>query len=600
MSRRLQKILLVYPEFPSDTYWSFKFALKFVKKKSAMPPLGLITVAALLPESCQFRLIDMNIETLSDEDIKWADAVFISAMIVQKKSFEIVVNRSKQFNKTVVAGGPYVTVSHNEIKNVDHFLFGEVEETLQVFLKEYENGTAKHQYSALNVPDLTYTVLPRFDLLKIDAYASMSIQFSRGCPFNCEFCDVWQIYGRKPRMKSTQNMIAELDKLDELNWRGAVFVVDDNFIGHSGMVKNELLPAFTSWQESHSKKFRFYTEASLNLASDEKLLSGMRDAGFNSVFLGIETPSVESLEETGKMQNARISMPDAIREIQSYGIEVMGGFIVGFDNDDEKIFDNQINFIQKTGIPKAMVGLLNAVPGTKLYQRLSKEGRILYDSLSGSNTHGLETNFITKMNPQVLKEGYRRLLNFLYGMNLKNYFTRCNRLLDALGDSPYFHRDVHFAEIKMLFKSLFSQTFSRYGFQYVKFVTRNLIKHQRFFGESIRMSIEGHHFYMITRETLKVDAISSRLEEKYRAIADKINAYSAAIGSSQKAAELAELWNTTQKYFEKIKHQMRRVHADFREEIVQKYAEVDEKMRAIFKKYKDELIEYDLRFSNRI
>ncbi len=598
MPRRLQKILLVYPEFPSDTYWSFKYALKFVKKKSAMPPLGLITVAALLPKSCELRLVDMNIESLSDDDIKWADAVFISAMIVQKKSFEIVANRSKQFNKPIVAGGPYVTVSHNEIKNVDHFLLGEVEDTLDTFLNDYEEGTAKPLYPALNVPDITHTVLPRFDLLSINAYASMSIQFSRGCPFDCEFCDVWQIYGRTPRMKSAANMIAELDKLNELNWRGAVFVVDDNFIGNSGMVKNELLPAFTAWQETHKKIFRFYTEASLNLASDEKLLIGMRDAGFNSVFLGIETPSVEALEETGKLQNARISMPDAILKIQSYGIEVMGGFIIGFDSDTDDIFDRQINFIQRTGIPKAMVGLLNAVPGTKLYQRLSAEGRILSDSISGSNTHGLETNFVSKMNSEVLKEGYRRLLNYLYGMNLKNYFIRCNRLLANLGDSPYFSREVHFAEVKMLFKSLFKQTFSHYGYYYVKFILRGLIKCPQFFGESIRMSIEGHHFYMITREMLKVDRLSSRLEEKYKMIAEKINQFSN--DSNKKVQDLAALWQSKQKQFKKIKHQIRRVHADFREEIIQKYTEVDDKIREIFQKYKTELIAYDLRFAKRI
>ncbi len=598
MSRRLQKILLVYPEIPSDTYWSFKYALKFVKKKSAMPPVGLVTVAALMPESCQFKLVDMNIEPLLDEDIEWADAVFMSAMIVQKKSFEQVVNRCKEFNKTIVAGGPYVTVSHKEIKNVDHFLLGEVEDTLSIFIKEYENGTAKHIYPSLGVPDITHTVLPRFDLLDISAYASMAIQYSRGCPFDCEFCDVWQIYGRKPRMKSTENMIAELDKLEELKWRGAVFVVDDNFIGHASKVKNELLPAFTKWQEEHDRRFRFYTEASLNLAEDEKLLRGMRDAGFNSVFLGIETPSIDALEETGKLQNARISMPEAIQKIQAHGIEVMGGFIIGFDSDDEAIFESQINFIQKTGIPKAMVGLLNAVPGTKLYQRLSKEGRILSDSISGSNTHGLETNFITKMDLQMLKEGYRYLLNYLYGMNLKNYFARCNRLLDCLGDSPYFHRDVHFAEVCMLFKSLFTQTFSRYGYQYVKFVIRNLMKHRRFFGESIRMSIEGHHFYMITRETLKVDRLSSSLEDRYKMIVEKFNTFST--DSNRRIQALALLWNKKQKFLKHIRQQIRHVHADFREEIIQKYAEVDEKIRVIFRKYKKELMSYDLKIAQEI
>lgn len=597
MTRELQKILLVYPEIPSNTYWSFKYALKFVRKKSAMPPLGLITVAALLPETTQLKLVDMNVESLKEKDIEWADAVFISAMIVQKKSFDTVVELCNRFNTPIIAGGPHVTVSYKEIKGVDHLLLGEVEETLSGFLDDYEHGVAKSIYPSPCRPDITNSVLPRFDLLKIKAYASMSIQYSRGCPFNCEFCDIWQIYGRKPRVKNSDNMVVELDRLKAMGWQGAVFVVDDNFIGNKKTVKENLLPAFTRWQTQHKNPFRFYTEASLNLADDEALLAGMRDAGFNSVFLGIETPSEKSLQETGKMQNVNSDMPRAIKKIQSFGIEVMGGFILGFDNDSEETFLSQIKFIQKTAIPKAMIGLLSAVPGTELYKRLMKEKRILSDEISGSNTHSLETNFVTRMNPKILKEGYRKVLDTLYGMNLKNYFQRCNQLLDSLGESPFFQREIHLAEIGMFINSFVFQSCSRYGYQYLKFIARNFIKHKNRFGEAVRMSIEGHHLYVITREMLKVDNLSSLLEERYRAIADKVNACSMAFSndSNKRAKEIVRLWKSKQAVLRMVRRKVYRVNADFREELIQKYREIDEKLKAVFSKYKDELIQYDER-----
>ncbi|MBW2365649.1 MAG: B12-binding domain-containing radical SAM protein, partial [Deltaproteobacteria bacterium] len=357
----VKNILLVYPEVPTNTYWSFKYALKFLKKKSAMPPLGLITLAALFPENYNLRLIDMNIEPLNEKDIQWADAVFVSAMIIQKESLKKVIADCNRLKTPVVSGGPYATSSYQEIDGVDHFVLGEVEDTFKNFLQDLEKGNAKKIYRQPERPDITSTVTPRFDLLDMNAYSSMSIQYSRGCPFKCEFCDIWKVYGNKPRVKSAETVIRELDVLYQSGWEGPVFMVDDNFIGNKKHVKKELLPVIIEWQIKHSHIFRFTTEASINIADDNELLAQMRDAGFNQVFIGIETPSTEALKETGKFQNLKIDMVEAIQTVQEYSIEVMAGFIIGFDTDKEDIFDRQISFIQQTGIPQAMVGLLNAL-----------------------------------------------------------------------------------------------------------------------------------------------------------------------------------------------------------------------------------------------
>ena len=505
---RFKNMLLIYPEFPSNTYWSFKYALKFISRKSAIPPLGLITVAALFPKSYNLKVVDMNVESLDENDIKNADAVFISAMLVQKKSFDEVVALCNKHHVPVIAGGPHATTSHQDITGVDHFFLGEAEDMFESFLNDLENGTAKHIYPA-NRPDITHTTTPRFDLLKLKKYASMSVQYSRGCPFNCEFCDIWKVYGRKIRLKHHERILIELDTLYKLGWRDSIFFVDDNFVGYKQKVKEDLLPALMQWQKQHKNIYRFYTQSSLNIAEDDALLSGMRNAGFNSVFLGIETPSELSLKETGKFQNVKTNMLTAIRKIQKYGMEVMGGFIIGFDNDAEDIFDRQINFIQKAGIPKAMVGLLNALPGTDLYTRLVKEKRLLNFSLNGSNTHRLQTNFITKMNPEKLRIGYRKVLETLYGYNLKNYFSRCNKLLDNIPKTHFFARRVRFNEFMALVKSLSFQPFTPYGYQYVKFLIRNLIKNRKVFAEVVCMSIEGHHFYKITKQALKLGTIKS-------------------------------------------------------------------------------------------
>ncbi|MBI5843840.1 MAG: B12-binding domain-containing radical SAM protein [Deltaproteobacteria bacterium] len=496
-----RRILLVYPEAPRETYWSFKYALSFIHKKSAMPPLGLVTIASYIPDTYDVRLVDENIEKLSDKLLSWADMVFVSAMIVQKDSFKKVVARAKAAGKTVVAGGPYPSGSREEITGVDHFILGEAEEILPVFFRDLEKGEAKTDYRAETKPDMATVRIPRFELLKMNKYASMSIQYSRGCPFHCEFCDIWKVYGNRPRLKSAHSMLLEMEKLYSLGWRGAVFMVDDNFIGNKGRVKDELLPAMIEWQKIHRHPFRFFTEASINLAEDDALLAAMRDAAFNEVFIGIETPSAEGLAETGKTQNLKCDMPSAIKKIQSYGIEVMAGFILGFDSDTEDIAERQIKFIQETGIARAMVGLLTALPGTDLFNRLKSEGRLLSAS-DGNNTSCEAANFVTRQDAVKLRDGYCKVLNTIYDVNLSNYFERCNKILDNIDTKSLPPRQIRAAEILMLVRSLARQPFTPYGLSYLKFIGRNM-KNFGVFGEAVKFSIVGHHLHTITRRMVQ-------------------------------------------------------------------------------------------------
>jgi len=578
--KRFQNILLVYPEVPGNTYWSFKYALKFIRKKSNMPPLGLLTIAALFPETCRLKLIDLNVATLDDADIAWADAVFISAMIVQRVSMEAVVNRCRKAGKTIVAGGPYVTSCHDEIEGVDHLLPGEIDDTFADFLEDLDRGTARPVYPMPEHPDISRRPLPRFDLLDMDAYGSMAVQYSRGCPFHCEFCDIWTVYGNRPRLKAADSLIAELDALYRLGWKGAVFLVDDNFIGNRRRVKSELLPSLQAWQETHGRPFHFFTEASINMAGDNALLHSMREAGFNQVFIGIETPSRKGLAETGKIQNLKVDMAAAIRTIQSYGIEVLAGFIVGFDNDTPDIFDRQIEFIEKNAIPKAMIGLLEALPGTPLHRRLKAEGRLLNTS-DGNNTHAMRTNFRTIMDPDTLKEGYRKILAHLYDPRLKNYFGRCNRLLDAIEYRDRFQRSIGAEEVRILLTSLFRQPFTPYGLQYMKYITRNLLRNRDLFAEVVALSICGHHFHTITQQTLKKEKVAALLDETCRQFCELVNQYSEALGSNSRQGirYVGKLWKTRVRILKRMQSRINRLNGDFRVDLSRKYIEMSRQMR---------------------
>lgn len=587
----LKKILLVYPEIPKNTYWSFKYTLRFINKESGLPPLGLITMAALLPDRYELKLIDMNVEPLEQIHVEWADAVFVSAMIIQKESLREVTRLCQKTKTPVVAGGPYPTSSFQEIKGVDHFVLGEAETVLAEFLADFENKTAGKIYRAKQKPDISESVLPRFDLLKMDRYSSMAVQYSRGCPFNCEFCDIWIMYGNKPRLKSAASVLREIDTLYRLGWRDSIFMVDDNFIGNKTRVKKELLPAIINWEKENNFVYKFYTEASINMATDPELMEKMSTAGFDQVFIGIETPSKKALSETGKNQNLKCDLKEAVRTIQEHGIEVTAGFILGFDSDADDIFERQIAFIQETGIPKAMVGILTALPGTKLYQRLEKEDRLTDIDISGSNTHNMGTNIITTMSPETLKEGYKQVLGTLYDATLKNYFARCDTLLSRLQHTGYRQRHIRFHEIKALLKSLVIQPFTPYGREYLKFISRNLIKRPHLFAEVITHSVMGHHFHMITQETLKVDVAASLLDDIY----DKTRAFLGRQTDFMKSAtslqrwRLSEGWESCKAGLDAVKSVIDHVHKDFRTDINRKYSEIYDRTKSLFEEAERQL-----------
>src|SRR5260370_21035124 len=364
----VMKVLLVNPEFP-DTYWSFRHALPFERKRCAFPPLGLLTVSALLPKQWERRLVDLNVRALKASDIQWADMVFVTGMLVQKESVHAVVRRCKAMGKRVALGGPYVTTTIEDLPDVHHIFLGEAETTLPQFIEDLQKDSTSSSYQAAERPPLSITPVADFHLADLKRYSSMSVQYSRGCPFNCEFCDIIEIYGRVPRTKSNQQIIAELDTLLRIGWRGEVFIVDDNFIGNKKNVRL-LMPELAEWSARNKYPFAFTTEASVNLADDDELLEQMRTAGFRQVFISIETPVVENLKEAEKGQNTRRDLIDSVRHVQSYGMEVLGGFIVGFDNDPDDIFERQMDFIRESAIPVAMVGLLAAIPATQLWRRL--------------------------------------------------------------------------------------------------------------------------------------------------------------------------------------------------------------------------------------
>jgi radical SAM superfamily enzyme YgiQ (UPF0313 family) len=483
------KVLLINPEYP-DTYWSFRHALPFEGTRSAFPPLGLLTVSALLPPSWERRLVDLNVQSLRSRDIEWADMVFATAMLVQKDSLREVVKRCKAHGKRVVLGGPYVTTTVEELPDADHIFLGEAETTLPQFVEDLARGEAKRTYQAAERPPLSATPLAHFKLANIKRYSAMSVQYSRGCPFSCEFCDIIEIYGRVPRTKSNQQMLAEFDALRDLGWRGTVFIVDDNFIGNKKNVRT-LLPEIAKWQKANGNPFSLMTESSVNLADDEPLLESMRDAGFRSVFVGIETPVEESLKEAQKSQN-RGNLLESVRKIQSYGMEVMAGFIVGFDNDPEDIFERQIDFIRQSAIPLAMVGLLNALPDTQLWRRLEREGRLLGEA-SGNNTV-CTFNFKTRMDPALLIQGYQTIMRTIYSP--REFYERSlqsmRRTARSLAEPQRYNPIKTLISFTRLMLKL--GVLDRERREFWRFFTHTLVKHRQTFAHSLRLAAMGYHF----------------------------------------------------------------------------------------------------------
>lgn len=488
------KVLLVYPETP-DTFWSYKHVVRLVSRRSAYPPLGLLTVAAMLPREWELRLVDLNVEPLSDADVRWADYVMLSAMIVQRASVEAIADRCAASGRPVIAGGPLFTTGHAQFPRIPHFVLGEAEDVLPRLVEDMRAGSVRPSYEGAGRPDLARVPPPRWDLVDLRKYVTMAVQFSRGCPHDCEFCDITTMNGRLPRTKSPEQVVAELESLLRHGWAGMVFVVDDNFIGDRKRAK-ALLRSLVAWRERARPPIGFLTEASLNLADDPELCELMVRAGFRKVFVGIETPCLESLAECHKTQNERRDLVGAVKTLQRSGLHVMGGFIVGFDSDPGDVFERQFEFIQRSGVPTAMVGLLTALPRTRLHERLRREGRLESES-DGNNTGG-GLNFTPRLDRGFLLAGYRTLMRRLY--EPRTYYRRCRTFLATYRPGgPRLPRPPR--DLLALLRSAWLLGVRHGGRRaYWLFFWSTLLRRPRLMPHAIELSIFGHHYRRVAAE----------------------------------------------------------------------------------------------------
>jgi radical SAM superfamily enzyme YgiQ (UPF0313 family) len=488
-------ILCVHPPFAAS-YWGMEYSRRMVAKAGQLPPLGLLTVAALLPRDWAVRLCDMQIQPLEDADLAWADAVFLSGMLVQREALIAVARRARAAGKVVVCGGPYASALPDEVEpEVDCVVVGEAEELMTTLCVTLEHGELPRRLVAPRRPDLALSPRPRFELLGSNRYHSMGVQWSRGCPFSCEFCDIVELYGHKPRFKTEAQLLAELDAIYRIGHRGAVFVVDDNFIGNKAAAKG-LLRALATWMAARGHPFDLYTEASINLANDDELMDLMVAAGFSQVFIGIETPSREALLETHKLQNAKVDLDAAVELISARGLEVMAGFIVGFDADDGAAVARQREWILRSPIPLAMSGFLMALPGTQLERRLQREGRLR----SGSGGDNFKRpNFVTHGDEAELLEAYARLLEEIY--EPRNLYARGSRSLDLCPKDPRPYRRPFVDNMRFLFNSIWFQGLrGRHRAEYWRFLGRTLLRSPQRIGRAVALAIQEAHLYRYTHE----------------------------------------------------------------------------------------------------
>lgn len=484
--------LLVYPEFP-DTFWSMKHALRLAGKKATAPPLGLVTIAAMLPDDWSLRLVDLNIEDLDDSDLDWADAVLLSGMIIQRDAARAIIDRAKAKGLMTIAGGPLFTTEPENFDDVDHLILGEGEVTLPMFLADLENGTPRHVYTSDEHPDIRNSPVPRWDIVHPTAYTNRSVQYSRGCPHNCDFCSVTQLFGHRWRTKTVEQVIAELDAIYDSGWRNSINFVDDNLAGRPRVLKEELLPALIEWRRGKDA-MPFGTQIGIEIADDPELMAMMVEAGFASVFIGIESVDEASLSECNKRQNQNRDLLEDVRRIQRAGLMVTGGFIVGFDHDEPTVFDRMTDFIQKSGITTAMVGVLQAPSGTKLFERLQSEGRIAGE-MTGDNVNGL-TNVVTKMDRSTLQQGYRRMLRRLYSAD--QYYARIRTFIRNYRPPRRRPPRLRGWHIRAFFQALYELGIARRdGWRYHVLLWWTLFHKPRAFPTAITLAIAGYHFQLL-------------------------------------------------------------------------------------------------------
>ncbi len=546
--------LLVYPEHP-PTFWGANHALEMAGAKAAYPPLGLLTIAAMFPADYELRVVDMNVRALHGADLEWADLVFTSTMITQQLSLQAVVQRCNDHGVPVVSGGPHPTTFHEDIVGVDHFVLGETEEIFAEFVRDLESGTARSIYREPRKPDVTQTPVPRFDLIDMKNYANMSVQFSRGCPFDCEFCDIIKLYGRVPRTKLPEQVVAELDTLYRLGWRGRVFLVDDNFIGNKREAM-KLLPALAEWQKTRRYPFTLSTEASANLARIDELMDTMIEAGFNTVFVGIESPNPETLLKTKKPQNTSKTeenyLFNAVRKIQQHGMHVQGGFILGLDGDDEGVFDAQIEFIQEAGIPVAPVHLLTALKGTDMYERFKSENRLLETPIG---TNAMVLNFKPELEHKTLIEGYKRVIATLYDPTLEKYFERCLTLFRHLKPVRHLRKPRSKSEIDAAFMGVRRRLSTRQLPAYSKFIGEVSKDYPRMLPDAIYLAALGHHFEKIARQQIAIHDFLSFLRCELETLEEAVWGH---------ASDVEELSSRRQASFERAQRRYESIPAEFR------------------------------------
>jgi len=490
-------ILLLYPEMP-DTFWSMKHFLKLIGKKSSYPPLGLLTIAKLLPEDWEKNLLDLNVDSPNEEMIMQADLVFISAMNVQEEYANKAIALCKKLGKKIVAGGPLFTHEHSKFPEVDYFVLNEAELTLPLFLEDSQNGEPNKLYATKEFADVTTSPLPDWSLIDLKKYAYAIVQYSRGCPYMCDFCDVTALFGRRPRTKTATQIMDELNTILDRGTPEVILFADDNLIGNRVDLKKNLLPALIEWRSNHKYAPGFATQVSINLADDEELMQMMIDAGFRHIFVGIESVDEESLEGSRKTQNLRRSLYTNVKFLQSRGFIVTGGFIVGFDADKETIFKGLVDFIQESGIVIATVNILKAPPGTELYDRMLREERLIEPFDFDEN----KTNIITKMNKEVLYAGYKEILDNIY--NPQKVYERANTFLSIYGNyhsANPIRKKVTLNDLMTFLRMVFySGLLGTERYYFWKLVIKTFISNRKYVVHPFLFSALMHHFKMLHRK----------------------------------------------------------------------------------------------------
>lgn len=569
------KVLPIYPKFP-ETFWGFRKSLKITGKDAVMPPAGLLTVMAMLPED-KFepqKVIDLNVEPLTDKHLQDTDIVMTSTMVLQEDSYNEVIDKAHFYGKKVISGGPFPTSYPERNLKADYIVAGEAEVTLQPFLEDFLKTTPARIYTEKSVQGrnlvqltrggkvlLENTPIPKWDLINLKKYNSALIQYSRGCPFDCDFCDITHLYGKESRTKTPEQMIKELDALLKTGHKGSVFIVDDNFIGNRKNLK-ELLPEMIKWQQNNNYPFNFFTEASLNLAwpENKNILESMVNAGFDQVFLGIESCDKEVLDKMGKKQNTKLSTLESVKTIQESGLEVTAGFIIGADEEKPDSFDNLFDIIQKAGIVLPMPGLLTAIKGTRLHKRLQNEGRFREES-RGDNTHQLGFNFKPQMNEKLLIENYKKLLGKLF--DDKVYYQRCRVLRDRLGPHHYAKRGSNLEGLVFLGRSLIKQLFAKGGFEYAKYLTETALKKPAYFPEAVTQAIKLVHLKSITNSLLASDAYNFKAEELYKQFVFKVKEIQTRY-SHNFLVEQEKVVSTAKRIINKAEKRYHKLHEDFK------------------------------------